>query len=225
EYVFYKLFQQYIVDYSIASETGLMNLESLTWDQEALQAAGITEDKLSSLASTRKIITGCKAAEAKRMGISSETKFVIGASDGVLSNIGVGAINEGDVAVTIGTSGAIRTMTSQPKTDEKGRVFCYALTEDHWILGGPVNNGGIVLRCLLAKHNANVVKSTKRICKNPYHMLTDIAASVEARSNSLLFLPYITRERAPFCNPNMRGSFICHTLNHKNEHMIPPVLE
>ena len=225
EYVFYKLFQQYIVDYSIASATGLMNLESLTWDQEALQAAGITEDKLSSLVSTKKIITGCKAAEAKRMGISSETKFVIGASDGVLSNIGVGAINEGDVAVTIGTSGAIRTMTSQPKTDEKGRVFCYALTEDHWILGGPVNNGGIVLRWLRDELAANEVEAAKRLGKNPYDMLTDIAEQVEAGSNGLLFLPYLAGERAPFWNPNMRGSFIGLTLNHKKEHMIRAVLE
>src|SRR5699024_12509769 len=87
EYVFYKLFQQYIVDYSIASATGLMNLESLTWDQEALQAAGITEDKLSSLVSTKKIINGCKAAEEKRMGNSSENKIVIDPSDGLLLKV------------------------------------------------------------------------------------------------------------------------------------------
>ena len=225
EYVFYKLFQKYIVDYSIASAMGLMNLESLTWDSDALQAVGITEDKLSSLVSTKDIITGCNPNDAKKMGISTETKFVIGASDGVLSNIGVGAINEGDIAVTIGTSGAIRTMTSQPKTDAKGRIFCYALTEDHWILGGPVNNGGIVLRWLRDELAAKEVEAAKRLGKDPYDILTDIADQVEAGSNGLLFHPYLAGERAPFWNPNMRGSFIGLTLNHKKEHMIRAVLE
>src|SRR5699024_4120708 len=133
--------------------------------------------------------------------------------------------NEGDVAVTIGTCGAIRTMTSQPKTDVKGRVFCYALTEDDWMLGGPVNNGGIVLRWLRDELAAKEVEGAQGVCKHPYDMLTDIDEQVEAVSNGLLFLPYLAGERAPFWNPNMRGSFIGLTLNHKNEHLIRAVLE
>lgn len=88
EYIFYKLFNEYAVDYSIASCTGLMNLESLSWDKEALKVAGITEDKLSRIVSTKEVFTGCESSYAEQMGILKETKFVIGASDGVLSNIG-----------------------------------------------------------------------------------------------------------------------------------------
>ena len=65
-----------------------------------------------------------------------------------MSNLGVNSYREGEVAVTIGTSGAIRTIIDKPKTDDKGRIFCYVLTEDHYCIGGPVNNGGVVLRWL-----------------------------------------------------------------------------
>ena len=60
------------------------------------------------------------------MGIDPQTPFVIGASDGVLSNLGVNAIKKGEIAVTIGTSGAIRTIIDEPQTADRGRSICYA---------------------------------------------------------------------------------------------------
>ncbi|MEJ7474905.1 gluconate kinase, partial [Staphylococcus saprophyticus] len=78
------------------------------------------------------------------MDIDENTPVIVGASDGVLSNLGVNSYKNGDVAVTIGTSGAIRTVIEKPPTDEKGRNFCYVLDEDHYVIGGPVNNGGVI---------------------------------------------------------------------------------
>ena len=37
EYVFYQLFQEDIIDYLIASATGLLNLKLRTWDKRPLQ--------------------------------------------------------------------------------------------------------------------------------------------------------------------------------------------
>jgi gluconokinase len=34
----------------------------------------------------------------------------------------------------------------EPLTDAEARTFCYNLTKDRWVIGGPSNNGGIVLR-------------------------------------------------------------------------------
>ncbi|MFD1173106.1 gluconokinase [Oceanobacillus picturae] len=225
EYVFYQLFGDYVVDHSIASATGMMNLKSLEWDKEALEIAGISADKLSRLASTTEILTGCDPDLAREMGIKTDTRFVIGASDGVLSNIGVNAIKEGEVAVTIGTSGAIRTVIPEPRTDAKGRIFCYALTEDHWVIGGPVNNGGMVLRWIRDEFAASEVETAKRLGVDPYEVLTRIASRVEPGANGLLFHPFLAGERAPLWNANVRGSFIGLTLNHKKEHMVRAALE
>lgn len=225
EYVFLKLFNEYVMDYSIASCTGLMNLESLTWDEGALEVAGITTDKLPKIVSTKEVFTGCEKSYAEQMGILPETKFIIGASDGVLSNIGVNAIKKGEVAVTIGTSGAIRTVIPKPHTDEKGRIFCYALTEDHWVIGGPVNNGGIVFRWIRDELAASEVETAKRLGIDPYDVLTRIASQVNPGSDGLLFHPYLAGERAPLWNADVRGSFIGLTLSHKKEHLIRASLE
>ncbi|MGN7942211.1 gluconokinase [Virgibacillus sp. 6R] len=225
EYIFFKFFDQYVVDYSLASAMGMMNLKTLDWDEEALSIAGITSDKLSELVPTTKIFSNCKPELAKQIGIDPETPFVIGASDGVLSNLGVNAIRKGEVAITIGTSGAIRTIIDKPQTDDKERIFCYALTENHWVIGGPVNNGGMVLRWIRDELASSEVETAKRLGIDPYEVLTKIAERVRPGSDGLLFHPYLAGERAPLWNPDVRGSFFGLTMSHKKEHMIRAALE
>lgn len=225
EYIFFKFFGQYVVDYSLASAMGMMNLKTLDWDEEALSIAGITSDKLSELVPTTKIFSNCQPELAKQIGIDPETPFVIGASDGVLSNLGVNAIRKGEVAITIGTSGAIRTIIDKPQTDDKERIFCYALTENHWVIGGPVNNGGMVLRWIRDELASSEVETAKRLGIDPYDVLTKIAERVRPGSDGLLFHPYLAGERAPLWNPDVRGSFFGLTMSHKKEHMIRAALE
>jgi gluconokinase len=225
EYVFYQLFGEYVVDYSIASAMGMFNLQDLDWDKEALEVAGITADKLSKPVSTTFYLTGLKQEYVEELGLDKMTPFVVGASDGVLSNLGVDAIKPGVLAVTIGTSGAIRTVTNKPATDPKGRIFCYALTEDHWVIGGPVNNGGVAFRWVRDELAASEVETAKRLGVDPYDVLSDIAARVAPGSDGLLFHPYLAGERAPLWNAHARGSFFGLGLHHKKEHMIRSVLE
>jgi gluconokinase len=225
EYIFKKFFDQYVVDHSLASAMGMMNLKTLDWDEEALQIAGVTREQLSTLVPTTKIFKNCHQELAKQIDIDSQTPFVIGASDGVLSNLGVNAIKKGEIAVTIGTSGAIRTIIDHPQTDEKGRIFCYALTEKHWVIGGPVNNGGMVLRWIRDELASSEVETAKRLGIDPYDVLTKIAERVRPGSDGLLFHPYLAGERAPLWNPDVRGSFFGLTMSHKKEHMIRAALE
>ncbi|WP_407673147.1 gluconokinase [Paenibacillus alkalitolerans] len=225
EYVFYKLFKKYVIDYSIASATGMFNLTSLHWDAEALEVAGISEDQLSGPVPTTYSLKGMDESFAKEMNLPSSTPFVVGASDGVLSNLGVNAIDPGVVAITIGTSGAIRTVTDRPVTDPQGRIFCYALTEKQWVIGGPVNNGGMILRWVRDQLGASEIETAKRLKKDPYEILADIAAQVKPGADGLLFHPYLSGERAPIWDANARGSFFGLGLHHKKEHLIRAVME
>ncbi|MDG5471813.1 gluconokinase [Jeotgalibacillus sp. ET6] len=225
EYVFFKLFGRYEIDYSIASATGLFNLTSLDWDKEALEIAGVTADQLSKPVSTTHSMSGLSSEHAQKMGVNPDTPFYLGASDGVLSNLGVNAMDKGSVAITIGTSGAIRTVTDRPVTDPKGRIFCYALTEDHWVIGGPVNNGGMIFRWLRDELCQDIVQESAANGSNPYDSLTKIADSVPPGSHGLFFHPYMAGERAPIWDANARGSFFGLGLNHKKEDMVRSVLE
>ncbi|MEO1070032.1 MAG: gluconokinase, partial [Cyanobacteria bacterium J06638_6] len=119
EYVIHRWFGQYVVDYSIANATGLFNMKALDWDSEALELTGITTSQLGQLVPTTHILSPMTPAAASSLGIPADTPVVVGASDGVLANLGVGAIAPDTVAVTVGTSGAVRAMLNHPQTDPK----------------------------------------------------------------------------------------------------------
>nr|WP_205184822.1 gluconokinase [Metabacillus iocasae] len=225
EYVFYKLFGQYIVDYSIASATGMLNIKTLNWDEEALEVAGVQIHQLSTIVPTTHYVTGIDESIAKMLGVLQDIPFIIGASDGVLSNLGLDAIKKGVVAVTIGTSGAIRTVTDQPVIDEKGRTFCYVLTDQYWVVGGSVNNGGMILQWVKEEFGHSEKEVAKRLGVSVYDFMTQIANTVKPGSEGLFFHPYLSGERAPLWNADARGSFIGLSLHHKKEHMIRAVLE
>lgn len=225
EYVFYQLFGSYMVDYSIASATGLFNLKQLDWDQEALAAAGIHRDQLSRLVPTTYILKGMKAPHAEAMGLDPHTPTVIGASDGVLASLGVGAIAPNQVAITIGTSGAVRTVVQAPVLDPQGRTFCYALTEDHWVIGGSTNSGGGILRWLRDEFCQPEVEQAKQQGLDPYEVMIQAAAQVPAGAEGLLCLPFFAGERAPYWNPDARGVFFGIGLHHRRSHFIRAVLE
>lgn len=211
EYIFYRLFKSYVVDYSIASATGLFNINRMDWDDLALEYAGILADRLSRLvpASHREIGLGQEIAMA--MGLPTSTPFVVGAADGPLANLGAGAVDPGIFALSIGTSGAVRSIVSQPVVDPEGRLFCYALADGLWTIGGPINNGGIVFRWTRDVLASLEAEDGIRKGRDPYDYLTELAHDISPR--------------APYWNTNARGVFFGLSMNHSKKHMIRSVME
>lgn len=225
EYIFYRLFGIWQMDVSIASCTGLYNIFEMNWNKPSLKLAGITANQLPPVVDAYAQFSGMRPEYAQLIGCPQKTIFVQGAFDGALSNLGVGAFNTGIAAVTIGTSGAVRVVTDHPVIDPKSRIFCYAVDKKHFVVGGPVNNGGVIFRW--ARDNLfDAEKSTADLLhKNSYNLLTEIAEKVPAGSDGLLFHPFLGGERAPIWDANARGSFFGLTQMHTRAHMIRAVLE
>lgn len=225
EYVLYQLLNRFVVDHSIASASGFLNLENLQWDDTALTLAGISSHQLSELVPTTHILRGIQPAYATAMGLDPATPIVVGATDGVLANLGVGAIAPHQIAVTIGTSSAVRTVIPKPSTDTKERTFCYALTENRWVIGGPSNNGGIILRWLRDTFWQAEIEQARQQGVNSYDVLLEAAAQVAPGAEGLICLPFLSGERSPYWNPDCRGIFFGMGLHHHKGHFVRSVLE
>jgi gluconokinase len=225
EYVFYRLFGEYVVDYSIASATGLFNLENLDWDGGVLAMLRLPVEKLSRPVPTTHVVEGLKPEYAGRLGLDRGTPFVVGANDGVLGNLGLGATEPGEVACSIGTSGAVREVVSRPQVDDELRLFCYALTEDRWVIGGPINNGGIALQWTQDGLCPDLGAVAREQGRDPYDLMGEMAGGVPAGSEGLIFLPYLMGERAPHWNADVSAVFFGLTLQHRREHLIRAVME
>jgi len=212
EYVFYRLFDELKMDQSVASATGMFNIHEKKWDNKALATAGITEEKLPQVVLTSYQFRNLQVD----VGLTKDTPFVVGATDGVLSNLGVNAMEKGSLALTIGTSGALRTVSKEPILDSTGRTFCYLLDEEFYVSGGAVNNGGIIFRWL---------RDTLYDGKVDYTQALEFAKNVPAGAKGLLFLPYLNGERAPLWNENARGSYFGLSQSHTKEDMLRAGLE
>lgn len=215
EYILQKWFGQCAIDYSMAAATGLFNAKTFQWDDEILELAGVKKEQLSKIVPPTEVLTGINKDVAENMGISNDMPIVIGAADGQLANLGIGAILPGEVAITAGTSGAIRQFTKGFRISDKQETFSYAFTEDYSIIGGPTNNGGIALQWLKELLNY----------QGSFYEFTAEAEQVAPGADGLIFLPYINGERAPLWNQHAKGNFFGMSITHKKEHFVRAVLE
>ena len=216
EYILLRMAGVLVVDESIASATGLYNLAARDWDDGALSLAGVRREQLPGLHATTDVVARLDA-DAPGWGLPAGTPVVVGASDGVLANLGVGAVGPGVVACSIGTSSAIRGVVPRARVDDQGRVFCYVLVPGRWVVGGASNNGGNVLRWLGRVMGADLA--------DPDVGLTVLASSVPPGAEGLLMLPYLSGERAPRWSGDPEGALLGLTQRHTGAHIARAALE
>jgi len=220
EYIWFKLFNEFVVDHSIASCTGLFNILKLEWHADALALAGITIQQLSTpvpveYTKTFNRIEGDAALNFLETGIP----FIIGANDGCSANLGSMANKAGLAAMTIGTSGALRIASRQPLPNKESMTFSYILDKETFICGGPINNGGIALQWWL-KNNM-----VAELGEADYTNLFQQISTIDAGSKGLIFLPYLTGERAPIWDSESCGVFFGVKLQHSQVHFSRAVVE
>lgn len=199
-----------VTDTSSASGTGLLDLVSGTWDPEALEIAGVDADHLGGLVATTEVVGRLRSDE---WDVPAGTPVVAGGGDGPLANLGVGAVRPGVAACSIGTSGALRVTVDRPEVDPRGRVFCYGLTEDRWVVGGAITNGGVVLDW------------AREALGREVDDLLAAAAEVPTGAEGLLALPHLLPERAPHWDARGAGALVGLHRAHGAGHVVRALLE
>jgi xylulokinase len=128
----------------------------------------------------------------------------------------VGAVDEGVVALSLGTSGVVFAATRAARFDPAGRVhaFCHAVP-GRWHLMSVMLSAAGSLRWFRDALAPGV----------EFGSLAAAAAEVPAGSGGLLFLPYLTGERSPHPDPLARGAFVGLTLDHDRRHLTRAVME
>ncbi len=215
EWVWFQLFGEFEIDYSLASATGMFDLNKKEWYAPALFFAGINAAKLSQPVDTTFCRKSIRATHSALDRLRNDTLFVIGASDGCLANMGTAALQPGTAAVTIGTSGAVRVASRVPKALFPVQLFNYYLYKDMWITGGAINNGGAAVQWISQiLGNAKVDDA-----------FMEQIALVAPGSDGLIFLPMLLGERAPVWDSNSSAAFIGLRQQHSHQHLLRAVVE
>lgn len=216
DYVRYCLTGEYAMDKADGSGTILMDLKQRNWSPEVLNALGIPHEWLPATYEGPEV-TGRISAEAARLtGLKAGTPVTAGGGDQAAQAVGVGAVQPGIVALTLGTSGVVFATTGQPFIEPEGRLhaFCHSVP-GRWHLMGVMLSAAGSLRWF---------RDTFAPGQN-YDNLLAPAVQAPPNSEGLLFLPYLTGERTPHPDPLARGGFVGLTIRHEMAHMTRAVLE
>ena len=216
DYVRLQLTGRYATDRAGGSGTLLFDLAARDWSREIVADLGIPPEWLPETFEGPDVTGVVSRAAAAATGLAAGTPVVGGGGDQAANGVGVGAVSEGVVAVSLGTSGVVFSATGSPVVEPEGRLhsFCHAVPETWHLMGVMLSAAGSLrwFRDAVAPELS-------------FEEIGRAAAEIDAGSEGLIFLPYLTGERTPHPDPSARGSFVGLTVRHDVRHMARAVLE
>jgi gluconokinase len=232
DWILHALTGVWATDLSLASTTGLLNLQSLTWDTGVLRLAGVQADQLPALVSPSAVVGGLTAEAAAATGLPAGLPVIAGGSDGAMASLGTGIAAPGQMVITVGTSGAVRKVVAEPWFDPGERTFCYLLADRFprhpteeikdsplWFIGGAINNGGLTLQWVREKLYPDLAGAAG------YEQLAQDAASVPPGAEGVFMLPYFAGERSPHWAPKDKGMLYGLGMAHNRAHFARAAME
>ena len=212
EYLYYFLTGTRQVSLSTASWSGSLNRHTLEWDSQVLAALRLRREQLSAISSQPQKSKGDEWS--RRWPTLRAALWTPSVADGVASNIGAGCTTPNHVALSVGTSGALRVVVpGAPDTVPDG-LFAYRVDEKRSLIGGALSNAG------------NLYAWMQRILKiDDAETLEHLIAGMEPDSHGLTVLPFLAGERAPGWNSAAQAVIMGMTLDTAPEQLVRAGLE
>jgi xylulokinase len=179
-----------------AAGAWLLDERERSWSREILAAVNMDERVLPRLLEGNAISGSLRRQVADELGLPSDIPVVAGCGDAAAGGIGLGAIAENEAFVSLGTSCQlfITRTRYEPQIDAAVHTYAHGLP-GRWFQMAALLNGASVLSWWSGITG-----------KEPSELLTEVEAIQNQHSN-VFFLPYLSGERTPHNNPNLRGSF------------------
>ncbi len=222
EYFLFRWTGQRACSVSLASWTGMLNRQTLTWDEELLHQLPIIKDQLSPLVDHDTSVGALRAEYAARWQPLRSAKWFPTIGDGAAANIGSGCIDATRIAVTVGTSSAMRVVVPAEARGSRGageqnRAFApllprspapiprglwsYRATRDRELIGGALSEGGNLFAWMRDAFHLDEASIEREL------------AALAPDAHGLTVLPFLAGERAPNWNADARAAITGIGLN------------
>lgn len=185
------------------------------WDKKLLGDLGLDSDKFPEFTKPGKLTGTVSAAGALASGLPQGMPVISAGADFIVSLLGTGAVYPGRACDRAGTSEGINLCTEITISDP--RLMWYGHVVEPWYnISGIISTSGRAFDWIKDVTGAGSLRNDE---------LDAEADQARPGADRLLFLPYLTGERAPLWDPNARGAFIGLGLNHTRKEMVRAVLE
>jgi xylulokinase len=194
----------------------LFDIRQRTWSEEVAKALGIDMEWLPPTFEGTDVTGRISQEAADATGLKPGTPVMAGGGDQAAAAVGTGAVLEGIMSLSLGTSGVVFATTDNVVIESEGRLhsFCHSVPGKWHLMGVMLSAAGS-----LRWHRDTFAPDLD------FDEIVEPAVAIPAGAEGLLFLPYLTGERTPYPDPMARASFVGLTVRHGLPHMTRAVLE
>jgi xylulokinase len=189
------------------------DIASQTWSETTCRMMDIALDKLPQVYPCSSVIGEITPSAAQATGLPQGIPVVCGSPDFTSSCLGSGAIEQGVVALMLGTAGNL--MFPSALRPDARLLNTIHVTGSLLGCGGVLAGGAVTWFCEMLKLNGPDVLDR----------LEGEAAQVAPGSDGLVFLPYLMGERSPIWDAQAKGAYIGLTATHGRGHLYRSLLE
>jgi xylulokinase len=215
DFVRLKLTGELATDLSDAAGTLWLDQARRTWSGELITKSGLKPAQMPVVIEGTAVSGTVTSLVSRQLGLPDGIIVAAGAGDAAAGAIGIGAIDEGDAFLSLGTSAQLFVANDsyRPRPQQFLHAYCHAIP-DRWFQMAAMLNGAVCLSWIARQLNEPDIEALLR--------RTEMEAP---HPSGLIFLPYLSGERTPHNDPLARGAFIGLGLDTTPSSMVRAVLE
>jgi gluconokinase len=196
DYLSLRLFGAIKGGLSVWSWSGLLNRQTCDWDPTWLSDLNLSAEQLPQLAASDEWLGPLRPELCERWPMLKDVPCLPAVGDGAAANIGSGCVDTRHVAVTVGSTAALRIVRAGTSAQAlPSSLWCYRVDAARELIGGATTEGGNVFSWL---------RDTLRL---PAADALDAAMQrLPPDAHKLDILPLFAGERSPGYSENSRAT-------------------
>jgi xylulokinase len=217
DYIAYKFTGELSSEPTDALATSAFDYMKNEWSKDVIKEMGINPKIFPEIRPTSTAFGMITSKASKETGLPIGIP-VYGGSDQSMAAMGCGLVREGDVMVALSTGGQCLIVAEKGHMDKKRRLHTlnHAL-DDVGLYMAATLSAGLSLKWF----KANIINEMDTTYSSFVHGIRDIPVGCDG----LFFLPFLSGQRTPYFNPNLKGAFVGLSLTHTRMHMARAIME
>lgn len=213
-YLNYYLTGGFVSDMSDSAGTSWLDVGRRQWSDTLLKASHMRRDQMPALVEGCEEAGRLRTALLERWGLRGPVIVAGGAGDNAAAACGIGALEEGQGFVSLGTSGVVLVARNgySPAPETALHTFCHAVP-GRWYQMGVM---------LAATDSLNWLAGVTG--QSPASLTASMGDVLQPPSREM-FLPYLAGERTPHNDTKIRGNLSGISLGTSREDLTRAVLE
>ena len=197
----------------------LVDLQTWDWSADACDALALPSQLFPPLAASAGVAGVIVHEAAEATGLRPGTPVLDGGGDQAMAALGAGLLASGTLLISLSTGGQLVTPVNEalPEPTAGTRTLCHALPGIYLALSATLG-AGLSLRWL-----GDIIFGERG--PDAGARVVALAAGAPPSADGLLFLPYLTGERAPLLDPAASGAIVGLRIDHGRAHIARAVLE